>query len=64
MILFINTSQTDLIQLKLIAKGKIVRELENHENFKQAELLLKMIDKLFRESRFDSSSGCLGAGGV
>lgn len=51
MILFINTSQTDLIQLKLIDKGKIVRQLENKEEFKQSELLLSMIDKLLKKEK-------------
>src|SRR3989339_2289125 len=46
MFLFINTSQTDLIDLKLIKDNKIVDTLTSRENFKQSELLLSLIDKL------------------
>lgn len=52
MILFINTSKTDLIQLKLIQDGQIVGQLESHDEYKQSELLLSMIDKLFKNSRY------------
>lgn len=48
MILFINSSQTDLIQLKLIDKGKVISQMESHKQFKQSELLLGMIDKLLK----------------
>ncbi len=51
MILFINTSQTDLIEVKLIKDDQIVGQLESREEFKQAELLLGMIDKLIEDRR-------------
>jgi len=51
MILFINTSQTDLIQIKLIKDDKVVAVLDNHEEYKQAELLLPMIDRLMKNQR-------------
>ncbi len=47
MILFINTSQTDLIQVKLIKGDKIINQSENREEYRQSELLLKMINELF-----------------
>ncbi|PIT90520.1 MAG: hypothetical protein COU22_01685 [Candidatus Komeilibacteria bacterium CG10_big_fil_rev_8_21_14_0_10_41_13] len=46
MILFINTSQADLIDLKLIKRRKVVKELVSHESYKHAELLLTMINEL------------------
>ncbi|MFA6304963.1 MAG: tRNA (adenosine(37)-N6)-threonylcarbamoyltransferase complex dimerization subunit type 1 TsaB [Patescibacteria group bacterium] len=49
MILFINTLQTDLIQVKLIDGGKIVGSLESKEEYKQSELLLGIIDKLLKD---------------
>jgi tRNA threonylcarbamoyladenosine biosynthesis protein TsaB len=44
--LFINTSQTDLIQVKLIKEDKIIAQAESRERFKQSELLLGLIDKV------------------
>jgi tRNA threonylcarbamoyladenosine biosynthesis protein TsaB len=46
MILYINTSKTDLIEVKLILDNKIIKESISHENLRQSELLLKMIDKV------------------
>ncbi|MBU1131560.1 tRNA (adenosine(37)-N6)-threonylcarbamoyltransferase complex dimerization subunit type 1 TsaB [Patescibacteria group bacterium] len=51
MILFINTSQTDLIQLKLIKNDEVVGQLESREEYKQSELLLGMIDKIIKNQR-------------
>jgi len=51
MILFINTSRTDLIEVKLIKDGKVIGRQENYEEYKQSELLLSMIDKLFQNLR-------------
>ena len=51
MILFINTSQTDLIQIKLIKDDKVVASKVNHQEYKQAELLLPMIDRLMKNRR-------------
>jgi len=48
MILFINTSKIDLIEVKLIAENKIIGQAEHHEDYKQAELLLGIIDKLIK----------------
>lgn len=48
MILFINTSTTDLIEVKLISEGKIINHIEHHEPYKQSELLLKLIDKIVK----------------
>lgn len=55
MILFINTSQADLIEVRLIKDNKVIGRLENHEEYKQSELLLSMIDKLFQNSKLPSS---------
>lgn len=46
MVLFINTSQTNLIQLKLIDKNKVIKQSDCIEEFKHSELLLGLIDKL------------------
>ncbi|MCX6786065.1 MAG: tRNA (adenosine(37)-N6)-threonylcarbamoyltransferase complex dimerization subunit type 1 TsaB [Candidatus Komeilibacteria bacterium] len=46
MILFINTSKTDLIQVKLIKDNKILAQAGSREQFKQSELLLSLIDKV------------------
>ncbi len=62
MILFINTSQTDLTQVKLIDNGKIVAGLENHEEFKQSELLLKMIDKVSGKAKLSAIAAVSGPG--
>ena len=51
MILFINTSKTNLIQLKLILNNKVIDQLESHEEFRQSELLLSMIDKIFKKNK-------------
>lgn len=51
MILFINTSRTDLIQVKLIDQSKVVAQLENHEQYTQSELLLGMIEKLLKSAK-------------
>lgn len=51
MILFINTSKTDLIQIKLIKDGQIISQLETHEEYKQSELLLGMIEKISKEQK-------------
>ena len=56
MILFINTSQTDLIQLKLIKDDKITGQLESRENFKQSELLLLLIDQIFKNAKLKISA--------
>jgi len=47
MILFINTSRIDLIDVKLITDGRILASAENRQPYRQSELLLTMIDKLF-----------------
>jgi tRNA A37 threonylcarbamoyladenosine modification protein TsaB len=67
MILFINTSQVDLIGLKLIKDGKILSQLENRQPYRQSELLLTMIDKLFRNSKLkivDPRPTSLGLGNL
>ncbi len=46
MILFINTSSTDLIQVKLIKDNKILAQAESREQFKQSELLLGLVNKV------------------
>jgi len=51
MILFINTSKTDLIQLKLISKNQVIGVLDSHKQFRQSELLLPMIDKLLTNNK-------------
>jgi len=56
MILFINTSQNDLIQIKLIDQNKIIRQQESHEQFKQAELILPLIDQVV-SAKGGSASG-------
>ncbi|MBU1036675.1 tRNA (adenosine(37)-N6)-threonylcarbamoyltransferase complex dimerization subunit type 1 TsaB [Patescibacteria group bacterium] len=56
MILLINSSQTDLIQLKLISENKIVDQSENREKFRQSELLLGMIDKLLQKNKVSLKS--------
>ena len=53
MILFINTFQIDLIQVKLIKNDKVVCVQENHDDYKQSELLLTMIDKIIRNLKFE-----------
>jgi len=52
MILFINTSKTDLIQVKLIKDDQIIGQVENTEEYKQSELLLGMIDKLYKDTGY------------
>ena len=49
MILYINTSKTDLIEVKLFLDNKLVKEKISNENLKQSELLLKMIDKVVHD---------------
>jgi len=49
MILYLNTSKTDLIEVKLFKKDKLVKEKVSHENLKQSELLLKMIDQVVHD---------------
>ena len=56
MILFINTSKTDLIQVKLIKDDQIIGQLENHEEYKQSELLLSIIDNLLKQKRIKIES--------
>ena len=51
MILFINTSLSDLVQVKLLANDKILAQAESRERFKQSELLLLMIDRLIKKAR-------------
>lgn len=62
MILFINTSRTDLIQVKLIDQGKVVASKESHEPFKQSELLLKMIDKVKGKAKLTAIGVVSGPG--
>ena len=51
MILFINTSKIDLIQIKLIKNNKVIGQLESQEGFKQSELLLSIIDEILKRKR-------------
>ena len=62
MILFINTSQTNLIQVKLVDGGKVVAGQESHEEFKQSELLLKMIDKVRGKAKLSAIAVVSGPG--
>lgn len=62
MILFINTSQTDLIQVKLIDNGKVLVSQESHEAFKQSELLLKIIDKVKGKAKLTAIAVVSGPG--
>jgi tRNA threonylcarbamoyl adenosine modification protein YeaZ len=50
-ILFINTSRTNLIEVKLIKNGKIISRQESHKEYKHSELLLTMIDKVIKSIR-------------
>lgn len=62
MILFINTLKNDLIQIKLIDKGKVLRQKESHEQFKQAELLLPMISEVVKKNKLEAIAVVSGPG--
>lgn len=51
MILFINTSQADLIQVALIKKNKIIGQIINRAGYRHVELLLPMIDAVLKKSK-------------
>jgi len=62
MILFINTSQNDLIQIKLIDQNKVIRQKESHEQFKQAELLLPLINEVVKKEKLEAVAVVSGPG--
>ncbi len=49
MILYLNTSETNLIEVKLFEADKVIKQEISHENLKQSELLLRMINKVVRD---------------
>jgi tRNA A37 threonylcarbamoyladenosine modification protein TsaB len=60
MILYINTSRTDLIQLKLISGNRVIDQLQSLEKFRHSELLLLMIDEILKKNKLRIQSlGCL-----
>ncbi len=62
MILFINTSQTNLIQVKLIDAGQVIASQASHEQFKQSELLLNMVDKVVGKKKLTAVAVVSGPG--
>ena len=68
MILFINTAQPDLTQVKLIGQNRIIASEENRQPFRQAELLLPLIDGLLKKNRIKTEkltglAAVIGPGG-
>lgn len=62
MVLLINTSQNDLIQIKLIHQDKIIRQAESHEKFQQAEFLLKMVSRVVGKNKLKAVAVVSGPG--
>jgi tRNA threonylcarbamoyladenosine biosynthesis protein TsaB len=56
MILLIDTSKNQTINIGLIKDGKIARSMDIPSEFSQAEKLLPSIDKLLKEERIDQNS--------